>query len=490
MSIASIPKEVGDYKLIKQIGKGHFASVWKAENTIAKQIVAVKVIECSSIDLANDQPASNSCQIDEESRNRFIREVNIIKKMDHPFICKLFDVIEKDNYTYLIMEYLENGTMLNYINSRGRICETQARRYFTQLLSALEYIHNERKTAHRDLKAENILLDKYHNIRLIDFGLSNTFTDSKPELNTTCGSPAYTSPEMIRGKPYTKIADVWSAGVLLYAMVTGTLPFDDGDIQRLLKKIAFIEPLYPSYLSPQLVDLLKKMLSKNPNERISLTGVREHSWFSQSEYLQLANLKFSMDNQWQSNIIDKEIVDELQKLGVETTKLQHSLFMNEYNSITAIYSIDRRLKITEKINDMMKTLNDPLTAMKDDASEGDSKSIISVVVKPRSRPQICRSPVQRTTRLMSMNIANGVNSDFDRENNYKFKTPQQLGKSRRLKYGRRECEEEEQKEMNRPFGTPPTPRRGPKPPTPTKMRVPMKYRFSANLTSVPMYGMT
>ncbi|OHT13803.1 CAMK family protein kinase [Tritrichomonas foetus] len=343
---SAIPHTIGNYILKRQIGKGSFATVWRAEHRLAKTFVAIKIVDNSSLQT-------------EDAKTRFVREINLIKQMDHPFISKLFEVIDTPQYTYLIMEYAENGSILTYVNSHGRLPEKQARRYFSQLLSALEYLHNEKKVAHRDLKAENVLLDRNLNIRLIDFGLSNSFSEESPELSTACGSPAYASPEMVRGQPYTKMADIWSSGVLLYAMVTGQLPFDDDNMQHLLQKIAFTEPQYPSFLSPQLVDLLKKVMTKSPDQRASIAKIKTHPWFSQSEYSQFLKLQFSTDDQWLVSGVDKDIVDKIASYGVDVRQLTQNLLCGNYNEITAIYLILRRDKITDNIKDMMQSLNSP-----------------------------------------------------------------------------------------------------------------------------------
>jgi serine/threonine protein kinase len=154
--------------------------------------------------------------------------------------------------------------MLDFVNEHGPLQEDRARRYFCELISALDYLHNSQLVAHRDLKAENVLLDRNDNIRLIDFGLSKYFTKGTPTLVTACGSPAYCAPDMIRGELYTKAADIWSAGVLLYAMVAGTLPYNADSIPDLLHKIVFDDIEYPQLMSRSLTDLLRRMLTKDP----------------------------------------------------------------------------------------------------------------------------------------------------------------------------------------------------------------------------------
>ncbi|OHT08314.1 hypothetical protein TRFO_04930 [Tritrichomonas foetus] len=167
---------VGDYILERAIGSGTFASVLLGIHQVTKTKVAVKRISRQNFH-------------DSDFEERFRREVDLIRKLDHPFIAEFYDVIQDDSNYYIIMELVENGNMLDYVNNNGELQENQARHYFCQLISVLEYLHEEKKIAHRDLKAENVLLDRHFNIRLIDFGLSNIFTDDDPFLKTACGSP-------------------------------------------------------------------------------------------------------------------------------------------------------------------------------------------------------------------------------------------------------------------------------------------------------------
>ncbi|OHS93363.1 CAMK family protein kinase [Tritrichomonas foetus] len=168
--------EIGDYILLNPIGQGTFACVRLAEHKIIHTQVAVKIIPRTNFE-------------DPDHVARFQREVDLIKDLDHPFIAEFFEVLEDDTNFYIVMEYVENDNMLNYVNINGELQEDVARHYFCQLISVLEYLHVEKQISHRDLKAENVLLDRYKNIRLIDFGLSNTFSKENQFLKTACGSP-------------------------------------------------------------------------------------------------------------------------------------------------------------------------------------------------------------------------------------------------------------------------------------------------------------
>ncbi|OHT11459.1 CAMK family protein kinase [Tritrichomonas foetus] len=167
---------IGDYLLKEPIGNGSFSNVRLGEHRVCHTKVAIKII-----------PRNNFS--DPEHLNRFHREVDLIKDLDHPLITEFFEVLEDDDNFYIIMEYVENGNMLDFVNNGGALTEERARHFFCQIISVLDYLHTEKNIMHRDLKAENVLIDRHDNIRLIDFGLSNMFSKENPYLKTACGSP-------------------------------------------------------------------------------------------------------------------------------------------------------------------------------------------------------------------------------------------------------------------------------------------------------------
>jgi hypothetical protein len=256
---------VGAFVLDSFLGQGGFAIVHRARHSTFPISVAVKTIP--KIHFA-----------DPLLRTHLMREFAVLKQIDHPFIGLLFEVCEDSDHYYLIQELADGGSLLEAVQKRGRIPEALARRYFSQLILAIHYLHLEKMIVHRDIKCENILLDRNNNIRLIDFGLSRIFTDFSEEFATECGSPAYVSPERVCRKSYTRAADIWSLGVVLYTMVTGGLPFWDADPGKLMDAIAKGTVEYPLYLSELLIDLLKKVLCVNPDERANLVQIKEHPW--------------------------------------------------------------------------------------------------------------------------------------------------------------------------------------------------------------------
>jgi serine/threonine protein kinase len=252
------------------------------------------------------------------------------------------------------MEYAGQESLLRFVVTNGYVSENQARHYFAQIISVLEYLHGERRVCHRDVKSENMLLDRHNNIRVIDFGLSNQFTASHPLLTSACGSPPYVSPEMAKGKPYSQPSDIWSAGVLLYSITTGIFPFDDDNLQALLRKIVTQEVVYPSFLSPSLIDLLRRMLTKDPELRITLPEIREHDWFSETQSVAL----FALDlrERIKEGVVESEIVEQMTELGIETTSLRQQLLLGVFTELTAMYRMLRRERLTDTMNDLIRGL--------------------------------------------------------------------------------------------------------------------------------------
>ncbi|KAH0794765.1 CAMK family protein kinase [Histomonas meleagridis] len=340
---------IGEFVIDKKIGEGSFAIVYRAKHVVSNSAVCIKALpkEVISTPIA---------------KTRLRREISLLKRMKHPFIAQFFQLLEDDDYFYIVMEYVTNGNLLEYVNCVGKLSEEQARKYFTQMIIALEYLHNEQKIAHRDIKCENILLDRNNNIRIIDFGLSNMFSEDNPKLKTACGSPAYVAPEMIEGREYTQTTDIWATGILLYAIVVGYLPFDDNVIQRLLQKIVYTDVDYPSFLSPQLVDLLQKMICKDPNKRITIEKIKEHPWFSKSIYTPMMDaIKMYVSNnvydnnmhQGVDNFIDKEIVDKIASYGMDVHQLHNELLTNSNTDLTVLYQIFLREKVIKNIGNLV-----------------------------------------------------------------------------------------------------------------------------------------
>ncbi|XP_011404771.1 PREDICTED: serine/threonine-protein kinase SIK3-like [Amphimedon queenslandica] len=254
---------IGYYELEKVIGRGNFAIVKLATHTVSKMKVAIKIIDKS--------------RLDKENLKKVQREVEIMKQLDHPHIIKLYQVMNTTQWLYLVTEYASGGEIFDYLIQHRKMTESEARKKFKQIVMAVDYCHS-RGIVHRDLKAENLLLDENSNVKLADFGFSNSFKNEEL-LKTWCGSPPYAAPELFEGKEYSgPQADIWSLGVVLYVMVCGALPFDGNNLQHLRARVLAGRFRIPFYMSEECEKLIRKMLQLDPSKRIPLSKVLEHKW--------------------------------------------------------------------------------------------------------------------------------------------------------------------------------------------------------------------
>lgn len=284
---------VGSYRLGKTLGVGSFSKVKLAEHEPTGKKVAVKILNRQKL---------RAQQMEEKLK----REIKILKMCMHPHIIRLYEVIETSTDIYVVTEYSPGGELFDYIVERGRLSEAEARRFFQQIISGVEYCHKH-MIAHRDLKPENLLLDENSNVKIADFGLSNCMRDGC-FLKTSCGSPNYAAPEVISGKLYAgPEVDVWSCGVIVYALLCGTLPFDDESIPYLFRKIKGGIYILPSYLSDASKDIISKMLVTDPLKRINVSEIRRHPWFRQDlpRYLAVSvRVGEHLEN------VDEDVVDQ------------------------------------------------------------------------------------------------------------------------------------------------------------------------------------
>uniref|UniRef100_A0A8C7PC73 non-specific serine/threonine protein kinase n=1 Tax=Oncorhynchus mykiss TaxID=8022 RepID=A0A8C7PC73_ONCMY len=272
-SVASTTEEqphIGNYRLLKTIGKGNFAKVKLARHILTGREVAVKIIDKTQLNPTNAP---------------FLGCVVLIGCLHSSTISllfspvKLFEVIETEKTLYLIMEYASGGEVFDYLVAHGRMKEKEARAKFRQIVSAVQYCHQKR-IVHRDLKAENLLLDADMNIKIADFGFSNEFTLGS-KLDTFCGSPPYAAPELFQGKKYDgPEVDVWSLGVILYTLVSGSLPFDGQNLKELRERVLRGKYRIPFYMSTDCENLLKKLLVLNPGKRSSLEQIMRDRWMN------------------------------------------------------------------------------------------------------------------------------------------------------------------------------------------------------------------
>jgi len=217
--------------------------------------------------------------LEQADKTRVEREIKILKTLRHNNIIQLYSVISTSTTIYLIMEYASGKELFDYIVLKQRLNESEACRFFQQIVSGIEYLHRLR-IVHRDLKPENLLLDNKKEIKIADFGLSNLYTKGEL-LKTACGSPCYAAPEMIAGKKYSGLmVDIWSSGIILYAMLCGYLPFEDKNNEVLYKKITEGKFSIPTHISEPAADLLRRILNTDPTKRFNISQIRQHAWFN------------------------------------------------------------------------------------------------------------------------------------------------------------------------------------------------------------------
>ncbi|KAF9910088.1 hypothetical protein BX616_010973 [Lobosporangium transversale] len=259
-------ESVGPYLLGKTLGKGSSGQVKLARHRKTDEQVAIKIISKAS--LVNRAAVHRGIE----------REIAIMKLINHPHVIRLHDVYETEKELFLVMEYVSGGELFEYLVNKGKLEETEALRFFQQIITGLAFCH-KRKICHRDLKPENLLLDDNHNVKIADFGMASLQPQGKL-LETSCGSPHYASPEVVTGMKYDGASsDIWSCGIILYALLTGHLPFDDENIRQLLSKVKAGKFYMPQDISAGARDLISRMLTVNPKRRITMQGVMMHPWF-------------------------------------------------------------------------------------------------------------------------------------------------------------------------------------------------------------------
>ncbi|CAD8160099.1 unnamed protein product [Paramecium pentaurelia] len=313
MSNNELTKQVQNYVLDRTLGKGTFGKVKLGYHTICDEYVAVKILEKRKIE--NDADFI-----------RVQREIAILHKVEHQNVIKLYEIIESETNLYLVMEYAKGGELFDYIVKKNQLSELAATKYFIQLIDAVEYLHQQ-KIVHRDLKPENLLLDEQRNLKVADFGLSNIYKDND-QVKTACGSPCYAAPEMLYGKIYGgQKSDIWSCGIILYAMLCGYLPFEHDNTKKLYEMIKYEDYEKPKNISSIAQDLLKQLLTKDPSLRIGFNEIKQHPFYKK------------MIIQPQQGLLNKDqvVFKKLSELGYDVSNLIEQIKKKKHNSQTAAY---------------------------------------------------------------------------------------------------------------------------------------------------------
>lgn len=259
-------KKVGKYEVGRTIGEGTFAKVKFARNAETGENVAIKVLAKTTI-------------LKHKMVNQIKREISIMKIVRHPNIVRLHEVLASQTKIYIVLELVTGGELFDKIVHQGKLDERESRRYFQQLIDAVDYCHSK-GVYHRDLKPENLLLDSKGDLKVSDFGLSALPRQGDRLLHTTCGTPNYVAPEVLSHQGYDgSAADIWSCGVILYVLMAGHLPFNEIDLPSLYRKINAAEFSFPSWFSPGVKSLINKILDPNAKTRIKIKEIKEDAWF-------------------------------------------------------------------------------------------------------------------------------------------------------------------------------------------------------------------
>ncbi|KAM9779668.1 serine/threonine-protein kinase BRSK1 [Neosynchiropus ocellatus] len=319
---------VGPYRLEKTLGKGQTGLVKLGVHCITGQKVAIKIV--------NREKLSQSVLMKVE------REIAILKLIEHPHVLKLHDVYENNKYLYLVLEHVSGGELFDYLVKKGRLTPKEARKFFRQIISALDFCHSH-SICHRDLKPENLLLDEKNNIRVADFGMASLQVGDSL-LETSCGSPHYACPEVIRGEKYDgRRADVWSCGVILFALLVGALPFDHDNLRQLLEKVKSGVFHMPHFIPPECQALLKGMIEVNADKRLTLEAIQKHSWYQGGRNEpcpeQPPPRRICLKRILSISELDPDVLESMHSLGCfrDRAKLTKDLTSEEENQEKMIY---------------------------------------------------------------------------------------------------------------------------------------------------------
>ncbi|KAK4675488.1 hypothetical protein QC764_504650 [Podospora pseudoanserina] len=306
-------KSVGNYTLGRLIGKGSFGKVYLATHKLTNG--SKVVLKSAKKDDAN-----------------LAREIHHHRQFVHPHIARLYEVIVTESMVWLVLEYCSGDELYNYLIDHGKLPVEKVQKTFTQLVGAVSYVHQQ-NCVHRDLKLENILLDKNENVKLCDFGFTREYEGKANYLQTFCGTICYSAPEMLKGEKYAgEKVDVWSLGVILYALLTGELPFDDDNDQVTRTKILTEEPNYPDFIPADALSLLKLLLSKRPLLRPTLPDILAHPFLAEHAPQQQEILKLERPAPF-STPLEKEVLHRMKSAGVDIEAVMESVISQRCDAL-------------------------------------------------------------------------------------------------------------------------------------------------------------
>ena len=369
--------KIGNYLIKKTLGQGTFGKVKLGIYLPSQEKVAIKILEKDRI-------------IEKDDKIRLKREFDMLSLFNHPNVILVIEIFENPQSYFSVMEYCEGGELFNYILKNHRLSNDESAFFYYQLINGLEYIHTL-GIVHRDLKPENLLLTNEHLLKIIDFGLSNYFEkDQKNLLSTPCGSPCYASPEMVGGKKYNGFKiDIWSTGIILFAMLCGYLPFEDNDNEILFEKILECKIILPNFISENAKDLIEKILVIEPDKRISIPEIKKHPFylkgkeifeqeFSIFQITKDINHKTSIvENIDINKILDNHIYSKINKdkIFIENEKEEEKF--SEENIIKEMINLQKENKNKDDFNNQETSEEIELINLEDEMEKNEENEINS-----------------------------------------------------------------------------------------------------------------
>ncbi|KAK7287140.1 hypothetical protein RIF29_00211 [Crotalaria pallida] len=338
----------GKYEVQRLLGVGASARVYHATNVDTGQSVAVKVVNKNKV-----MKSGFATNIE--------REITIMRRLHHhPHIVKLFEVLASKTKIYFVMEFVSGGELFEEVPDGGQLSEDLSRKYFRQLISAVRYCHSH-GVFHRDLKLDNLLIDEDKNLKVTDFGLSAVKDPTRPDrlLQTVCGTPAYVAPEILAKKGYDGAkVDVWSCGIVLYALTAGYLPFNDYNIAVLYRKIYRGQFRFPKWMSPDLKNLLSRMLDTNPKTRIKIDEILQDTWFKTTEQeLKPDPIIFTTKHEWDETRTGVKSLNAFDLISFSTGLNMSGLLVNSeaiMDNVQRVISREPSESIMEKVEEVAK----------------------------------------------------------------------------------------------------------------------------------------
>ncbi|KAL5608538.1 hypothetical protein FOBRF1_009035 [Fusarium oxysporum] len=312
-------KSVGNYALGRLIGKGSFGKVYLASHKLTN---GSKVVLKSA----------------NKGDSNLAREIHHHRQFIHPHIARLYEVIVTENMVWMVLEYCSGDELYNHLLEHGPLPVLKVQKIFTQLVGAVSYVHNQ-SCVHRDLKLENILFDKHENVKLVDFGFTREYEGRTNHLQTFCGTICYSAPEMLKGEKYAgEKVDVWSLGIILYALLCGELPFDDDDDNITRTKILSEDPKFPDNMPPEAIPLIKSLLSKRPLLRPSLPEILSNSFLAEHAPTQRAILDVQQPPPF-STPLEKDCLQRMRSSGVNIDGVIESVLAQKCDALAGWWAL-------------------------------------------------------------------------------------------------------------------------------------------------------